>query len=115
MQPVAPNLCRNLESGPPGRPGGSRAKTSDVRQNDFAVLDLDQIDAGFALAAFLSGRAGLLEFDLAVHPHQLDLPEGRADGFGLGLARLGNRGRDCPDAVIAAEALGQSCERIAAL
>src|SRR5262249_39764790 len=50
-----------------------------------------------------------------VHPGQLDLPERRADRLGIGLAGLGDRGRDGADAVIAAEALGQTCERITAL
>src|SRR6266446_417947 len=101
------------DSEPPGRPR-RLVTTSGVRKDDLAVLDLDEIDAGIALAAFLTRGAGFFEFDLSVHAGQLDLPERRADRFGIGLARLGDCGRDGADAVIAAEALGQTCERIAA-
>ena len=86
-------------------PGGG--VSLPVRQDDLAVLDLDQIDAGIALTAFLTGRARLVELDHAVHAGELDLPERRADRLGLGLAGLGDGGRDGPDAVIAAEAFGQ--------
>ena len=58
--------------------------TSGVRKDDLAVLDLDEIDAGIALAAFLTRGTGFFEFDLSVHAGQLDLPERRADRFGLG-------------------------------
>src|SRR5262249_16288482 len=99
---------------PPGRPR-RLVTTSGVRKDDLAVLDLDEIDARIARAAFRTRGAGFLEFDLSVHAGQLDLPERRADRLGLRLARLGDRGRDGADAVIAAEALGQTRERIAAL
>src|SRR5262249_31923418 len=111
-QPTPAILRRGLE--PPGRPG-RLVTTSGVRKDDLAVLDLDEIDARIALAAFLTRGAGFFEFDLSVHAGQLDLPERRTDRLGLRLARLGDRGRDGADAVIAAEALGQTRERIAAL
>src|SRR5215204_2394363 len=88
---------------------------SRVRQDDLPVLDLDQIDAGVALPALLTGRADLVELDHPVHAGQLDLPERLADRVGLGLAGLGDGGRDGADAIIAAEALGQPGEWIIAL
>src|SRR5207248_6552142 len=96
--------------------GASRrpVTTSHAGQDDFAVLDLDEVDARGALAAFLTGGAGFLELDLAVHAGEFDLPERRADRLRLGLARLGNGGRNRADAVIAAETLGQPGEGIAA-
>src|SRR5262249_56882438 len=103
------------EASPRVDPGGSASNTSGVRQHDLAVLDPDQVDAGMALAAFLTGRAGFFELDLAIHPSQLDLPERRADRFRVHLARLGDGGRNRTNAVITAEALGQPGERIAAL
>src|SRR5215468_11214298 len=112
-QPTPAVYCAP-ELEPPGRPR-RLVTTSGVRKDDLAVLDLDEIDARIALAAFLTRGAGFLEFDLSVHAGQLDLPERRADRLGLRLARLGDRGRDGADAVIAAEALGQTRERIAAL
>src|SRR5262249_59439983 len=89
--------------------------TSGVRKDDLAVLDLDQVNARVALSAFLTRGAGFFEFDLSVHPRHLDLPERRADRFGLGLAGLGDRGCDGADAVIAAEALGPTRQRLSAL
>src|SRR5690349_2048996 len=88
-------------------PGGSLSNASGARQHDLAVLDPDQIDAGMALAAFVTGRAGFFELDLAIHPGQLDLPERRADRFRVYLAGLGDGGRNGADAVISAEALGE--------
>src|SRR5262245_35021616 len=112
-QPDAGDFAaRGLE--PPGRPR-RLVTTSGVRKDDLAVLDLDQIDARVALAAFLTRGTGFFEFDLSIHPGQLDLPERRADRLGIGLAGLGDRRRDGADTVIAAEALGQTCERITAL
>src|SRR5262249_7235415 len=78
---------------PPGRPG-RLVTTSGVRKDDLAVLDLDEIDARVALAAFLTRGAGFFEFDFSVHPGHLDLPERRADRVGLRLAGLGDGGRD---------------------
>src|SRR5262249_60282634 len=89
--------------------------TSGVWKDDLAVLDLDQIDAGVALPAFLTRRAGFFEFDFSVHPRHLDLPERRADRLGLGLAGLGDGGCGGAEAVIAAEARGQTRERTSAL
>src|SRR5262249_45703782 len=84
------------------------ATTSGVRKDDLAVLDLDEIDAGIALAAFLTRGAGFFEFDLSVHAGQLDLPERRADRFGLGLARLGDCGRDGPAPLLPPDALAHT-------
>src|SRR5262249_46323013 len=110
----APAILRRADSSLRDRP--RRLVTmSGVRKHDLAVLDLDEIDARIALAAFLTRGPGFFEFDLSVHPGQLDLPERRADRLRIGLAGLGDRGRDGADAVIAAEALGQTCERITAL
>src|SRR6516165_4785533 len=114
----AGTLCRNgwhASSRDASVAGGSHISVSSARQDDFAVLDLDQIDAGIALAAFLTRRSGFLELDLAVHAGQLDLPECRADCLRIRLARLGNRRGNGTDSVIAAEALGQAGEGIAAL
>src|SRR4030095_11379206 len=88
---------------------------SGARKNDLAVLDSDQVDARIALAAFLARGAGFVEFARAVHAGEFDLPERRANGLGLGLAGLVDCRSNRPDAVIAAEALSQTAERMAAL
>src|SRR5215468_5978959 len=87
---------------------------SNAREDDFAVLDLDEIDARIALTAFLARGAYLLEPDLPVHPVQFDLPERRADRFRIGLARFGDRRRNGADPVIAAKALGEPGKRVTA-
>src|SRR6202040_1274758 len=93
-QPAPSILRSHARIEPPGDPGGSRSKRSGARKDDLAVLDLDQIDARIALAAFLTRGAGFVELDRAIHPGQLDLPERRADRLGVGLARLADRRRD---------------------
>src|SRR5215204_3587478 len=90
-------------------------RKSGVRDDDLAVFDPDQIDARSALTAFLAGRTALLELDHAVHAGQLDLPERLTDGVGLRLAGLLDRRRDGADAVVAAEALRQTRERVPTL
>src|SRR5262245_32773556 len=85
---------------------------SGAGENNFAVLDLDQVDARIALTAFLARGAGFLELDLSVHARQFDLPERRADRLRIGLARLRDCGGNSADAVITAEALGQAGERV---
>src|SRR4051794_37848248 len=97
------------------RPEAPGLRRSALRDDDFAVLDADQVHVRHALAAFLAFRTGLVELDLAVHTGQLDLPEGGADRLGVGLAGLLDRRRDGADAVIAAIALGDPGELEAAL
>src|SRR6516162_760672 len=81
----------------------------------LAVLDRHKIDGGHVLSAFLAGRAFLVEVDVAVDPLYRDAPERLADRFGVGLAG-GFDGRDGNIyAVVAAEALGQAAEVVAAL
>src|SRR5205085_9660300 len=89
--------------------------TLNLRQDDFARVDLDQVDVRNALPAFLAGGAGLGELDLAVEPVDFDLPERGADGFRVGLTGLLDRGGDRLDAVVAAEALRHARERETAL
>src|SRR5919106_1964527 len=87
----------------------------EIREGDLAVLDLDDEDRRPALAALLAGRTVLLELDRSVQPGEGHLPEGGLDRLRLVLAgdldRLGEGG----DSVMAAEALGQPLERMAAL
>src|SRR5205809_2932011 len=84
--------------------GDARRRTYlQLRKHDLGVVDLDEIDIGHALAAFLAGRALLLELDLAVKAHQFGLPQRFGDRGRLSLARLLDRSRDGADAVIAAE------------
>src|SRR5205823_7551245 len=92
-----------------------RARWLDLRQDDFARLDLDQINIRDALAAFLAGRSRLGELDLAIETVDLDLPERRADRFRFSLAGLLDRRGDSADSVVAAEALGDAGEGQAAL
>src|SRR5215468_12157542 len=87
---------------------------SNAREDDFAVLDLDEIDTRIALTAFLARGARFFELDLPVHPVEFDLPERGSDRLRIGLARLGDRRRNGADAVIAAEALGEPREGVAA-
>src|SRR4029077_17217190 len=90
----------------PSPRGEALDAVSHAGEDDFAVLDLDEVDARITLAAFLAGGAGFLELDLAVHAGEFDLPQRRADCLRLGLARLGDGGRNRADTVIAAETLG---------
>src|SRR2546426_9326764 len=87
----------------------------EVGQRHLAVANLDDEDAGLALAALLAGRPVLLELDRAVDAHQAHLPERVANGGGLVLARDPDRLGDGGDAVVAAEPLGEPLERVAAL
>src|SRR5262249_52688611 len=84
-------------------------------QDDFAVLDLDEVDARGALAAFLTGGAGFLEIDLAVHAGGVDLPERRTDRLRLRPSRPCNGGRNRAAAVLAPGALRRPRGRRAAL
>src|SRR5690349_6125744 len=59
-----------------------------LRQDDFAVLDLDQVNVRHALAAFLAFRALLLEFDFSVEAREVYLPKRGTDRFRFGLAGL---------------------------
>src|SRR5262245_58690278 len=59
----------------------------ELRQRHLPVPDLDDEDARLALAALLAGGAVLVELDRAVDAGDVDLPEGVADGLGLGRAR----------------------------
>src|SRR4051794_1239934 len=105
-----------MKTEPPAeRPEAPGRRRSALRDDDFPVLDPDQVDVRDALPALLALGAGLVELDLAVHAGELDLPEGGADRLGLGLAGLLDRGRDGADAVIAAIALGDARELEAAL
>src|SRR5439155_3344169 len=79
---------------------------SQRRNGDAAVLDLDQVDVGLALAALLPGVAGLGEADRPVEPDEVDRPERLGDRGRIGRARLLDGVRDRADAVVAAEALG---------
>src|SRR5205085_8596096 len=92
------------------RPEAPGLKRSALRDDDFPVLDPDEVDVRDALPALLALGAGLVELDLAVHAGELHLPEGGADRLGLGLAGLLDRGRDGADAVIAAIAPGHAGE-----
>src|SRR4029453_2164384 len=87
----------------------------EVGQRHLAVADLHDEDARLTLAAFLAGGPVLLELDRPVHAHQAHLPEGVAHGLGLVLAGNPDRFGDGGNAVVAAEALGESLERMAAL
>src|SRR5689334_21084347 len=87
----------------------------EVRERDLPVLDLDDEDRRLALAAFLAGGAVLLELDRAVHAGERHFPERLLDGLRLVLAGDLHRLGDGRDAVVAAEALGQALEGMAAL
>src|ERR1700733_10538898 len=90
-----------------------RPDTTSILQRlhaDFAVADLDEINVGLALAAFLAFGTGLLEHDVAVEALDVDRPQGRLDRSGVGLAGFFDRRRGGADAVIATEALGASGE-----
>src|SRR3954451_3351147 len=88
---------------------------SELLHADLAVDDFDQVDVGLALAAFLAGRSGLLEDDVAVETLDVDVPQRRLDRRRLRLAGLLDRRRRGSDAVIAAETLGHAGELEAAL
>src|SRR6267142_6871551 len=89
--------------------------TSEHFHAGLAVHDLDQIDVGLALAAFLTFGTGFPEHDVAIQALDLDIPQSRLDRRRLRLACLLDRGRHRADAVIAAEAFGAAGEVEAAL
>src|SRR5262245_51161247 len=88
---------------PPVFNAGGR-DASSLRDDNLAVVDLDQIHGRDALTAFLSIRSGLRELDFAVEAGDVELPQRLANCLRVGFAGLLNRRHDSPDAVIAAEA-----------
>src|SRR5579875_193473 len=98
-------------------PRGSDTSSCQLQRGkrDLTTLDLDDVDLGHDLAALLALRAFLHEADIAVDALHMHLPERLADGLGLGLAGQLDRRRDRLDTVMAAEALRQAREFIAAL
>src|ERR1017187_2854795 len=74
---------------------------SDFRNDDFAVLDLDQIHGRNTLTAFLAVGPGLDELNFSVQPGDIELPKRRTNGFRIGLTGLLDGGCDSTDAVLA--------------
>src|SRR5262249_59137341 len=92
-----------------------RTRCSDLRQDDFARFDLDQIDVRDALPAFHASRPSLVELDPAIEAVDLDLPERGADRLRVGFSGLLDRRRNGADPVVAAETLRHAGKRQPAL
>src|SRR5262245_55986010 len=90
---------------------GLNSAALDLRNGNLAVIDLHQINVRRALAAFLSLRAVLFEFDRAIEAENIHLPQRGANGLRLSLAGDLDGFSDGADAVIAAEARGKAAER----
>src|SRR5204863_747734 len=82
----------------------------DFRNGNLAVVDLHQINVRRALAAFLPLWAVFLEFDLAIEPENIHLPQRGANRLRLRLACDLDGLGDGSNAVITAKARGKSPE-----
>src|SRR5262250_2622520 len=92
----------------------ARSFLREVGQRHLAVAYLHDEDAGLALPALLARRPVLLELDRPVDAGDAHAPERVADRFGIVFPRQPDRLGDRRDPVVAAEALGEAVEGIAA-
>src|SRR6476646_249270 len=88
---------------------------SSLRDDDLAVIDLDQVHGRNALTAFFSFRPRFSELDLAIKAGDVELPQGCANCLRVGFSGLLDSRRDGPDTIIATEAFGHASELETAL